>query len=101
LDQLRANLKKSKKLFSSSNSMTQQHHYIFCLRQLTHLAAGSRQPEYPLSTNQSIVIGGDPNCQIVINSTNYPGVSSRYLEIRPVMPQSPGNSPSWQVCDLA
>ena len=81
--------------------MTQQHHYIFCLRQLTHLAAGSRQPEYPLSTNQSIVIGGDPNCQIVINSTNYPGVSSRYLEIRPVMPQSPGNSPSWQVCDLA
>ncbi len=79
--------------------MTKQPQYNAYLRQISPGAAAHTAPTYhPLSTNQSLVIGRDPNCQIVLNSTNYPGVSSRHLEIRPMIPL--GNSPSWQVYDL-
>ncbi len=67
--------------------MTKQPQYNAYLRQIYPKAAAHTAPtHHPLLTNQSIVIGREPNCQIVLNSTNYPGVSSRHLEIRPVMP---------------
>ncbi|GCA75054.1 hypothetical protein MiTe_01883 [Microcystis aeruginosa NIES-2520] len=79
--------------------MTKQPQYNAYLRQIYPKAAAHTAPtHHPLLTNQSIVIGREPNCQIVLNSTNYPGVSSRHLEIRPVMPS--GSPPSWQICDL-
>ena len=79
--------------------MTRQPQYNAYLKQIFLSASARTAPTYhPLSTNQSIVFGRDSNCQIVLSSTNYPGVSSRHLEIRPVIPL--GNLPSWEVCDL-
>jgi RsiW-degrading membrane proteinase PrsW (M82 family) len=81
--------------------MIKQSHYNAYLREISPGAAAHTTPTcHPLSTNQSIVIGQDPNCQIVLNPTNYLGVSNRHLEIRPLMPQPSGSIPCWQVYDL-
>ena len=73
--------------------MIKQHHYNAYLRQITPIAG----TDYPLSTHQSIVIGRDSICQIILN---YAGVSNRHLEIRPMTAQYPTSPPSWQVEDL-
>jgi len=56
--------------------------------------------DYPLPTQEATIIGREPSCQIVLDSSSYLGVSRRHLEIRPLMSQSPEGMPQWQVCDL-
>lgn len=81
--------------------MTKQPHFNAFLKQISPIAVTYTAPTYhSLSTHQSIFIGQNPNCQIVLNSKNYPGISNHHLEIRPVIPQSLGSPPCWQACDL-
>lgn len=78
--------------------MTVQHHYKAFLRQISSTGTGSGQISHPLSTSQSIVIGRDPSCQIVLDSIHYKGVSRHHVEIRPMSGIS--GSPLWEACDL-
>ncbi|NEP13941.1 MAG: PrsW family intramembrane metalloprotease [Symploca sp. SIO2C1] len=54
---------------------------------------------YTISDNQEIVIGRDPNCQIVLDQNQYTIVSRRHLAIRPLLSQKNG-LPQWEICDL-
>lgn len=53
---------------------------------------------HPLSTQHEVTIGRDPQCQVVLDSTQFGGVSRRHVAVRPLYGQSP---PIWQVCDLS
>lgn len=51
---------------------------------------------HSLSDQLEVLIGRDPRCQIVLDSSQYSGVSRQHAKLCPV-PQMPS---SWQVCDL-
>ncbi|NET57885.1 MAG: PrsW family intramembrane metalloprotease [Symploca sp. SIO2E6] len=70
---------------------------------LRQLSTGST-PDLPLlvyriSDNQDIVIGRDPNCQIVLDQNQYTIVSRRHLAIRPPFSEE-NDLPQWEICDL-
>ncbi len=62
------------------------------LKRISSTSANSAQ--YVLSPTQTIVIGRELTCQIVLDSVNYQGVSRRHLEVRPV------SSGTWEISDL-
>ncbi len=66
------------------------------LRQLSVTGKLHESPQqcYPLSNTQESVIGREPNCQVVLNSTQYAGVSRHHAIIRPVAVGT------WEICDL-
>lgn len=71
------------------------------LRQLdTKTQLGQQLLSYVLPWNQEVVLGRDPSCQIVLNSTVYAVVSRRHAVIRPLAPHS-SRSPAWEICDLS
>ena len=81
--------------------MTTPIHYNAFLKQIApSRATGTGHTHHPLSTSQPIAIGSDRNCQIFLNSSHYPGISSRHVEIRPLMSQPSRSPPLWQLCDL-
>jgi RsiW-degrading membrane proteinase PrsW (M82 family) len=51
---------------------------------------------YPLVASKGIVMGRDPQCQIILDSESYGGVSRRHAEVRPAKTAPTG----WQICDL-
>ncbi len=53
---------------------------------------------YLLSTTQEVLIGRDPNCQIVLDSGLYTTVSRRHAIVRPLGTAS--TQERWQLCDL-
>lgn len=70
------------------------------LRQLDTRTQHEQQlPSYVLPWNQEVVLGRDPSCQIVLNSTLYGVVSRRHAVIRPLTPHS-AFAPVWEICDL-
>lgn len=77
--------------------MTAANNYQALLREVSPATPGQT---YPLSISQSIAIGRDRTCQIVLDPSQYKGVSRRHLEIRPLMSRSSTGMPMWQVCDL-
>ena len=80
--------------------MTGEPPTIASLRQLpSGTLSEQKQPVYPISTEQAVVIGRDPRCQIVLDSTLYGSVSRRHVEIRPTDTTANGQ-PTWWVCDL-
>lgn len=70
---------------------------------LRQLSVGSTAalllPPYPLSDEREMVIGRDPNCQIILEPTLYISVSRRHAAIRPLHSLSNG-LPHWEICDL-
>ena len=57
--------------------------------------------DYPLAGAETIGLGRDPRCQIMLESTQYRSVSRRHAEICPVAGGVvEGTQPPWQVCDL-
>jgi pSer/pThr/pTyr-binding forkhead associated (FHA) protein len=52
---------------------------------------------YSLSPTEVVVIGREPECQIVIDSSQYTAVSRRHAEVRPLATKL---QPAWQICDL-
>lgn len=65
------------------------------LRQVS--SSGDIAASYSLVGARGIVIGRDPQCQILLDSESYGGVSRKHAEVRP----SPTSSTGWQVCDLS
>lgn len=60
-------------------------------------AGNAKQPVYFLSENFESFIGREPNCQIVLDSNFYGGVSRRHAVIRP---QGNQKQIKWEICDL-
>jgi RsiW-degrading membrane proteinase PrsW (M82 family) len=56
--------------------------------------------QYLLISTAINVIGRDPSCQVVLDSTNYQGVSRQHIEIQQIPLQASGNSYVWQIRDL-
>jgi RsiW-degrading membrane proteinase PrsW (M82 family) len=67
---------------------------------LLRLISTSGQPCYPLSPSQEIVIGRSPDCQILLGSKDYGGVSRRHASLRSNTPPAPQAESIWQICDL-
>ncbi len=65
------------------------------LRQVSR--GGDVAASYSLVAPEEIVMGRDPQCQILLDSESYGGVSRKHAEIRP----SPDSPTGWQVCDLS
>jgi RsiW-degrading membrane proteinase PrsW (M82 family) len=65
------------------------------LRQVSQ--GGDVAASYSLVAPEGIVIGRDPQCQILLDSNSYGGVSRKHAEVRP----SPISQTGWQVCDLS
>lgn len=76
--------------------------YQGSIRQLP-TGATSRQTylPYTLPANQEVVIGRDPSCQIVLDSSRYGVVSRKHVRIYPLPGSQQQNAPVWQICDLA
>jgi RsiW-degrading membrane proteinase PrsW (M82 family) len=56
---------------------------------------------YALSPTDSLVIGRDFRCHIVLDPRNYRSVSRRHAEVKPVLEfETPGGGRFWQICDL-
>ncbi|NCJ08106.1 PrsW family intramembrane metalloprotease [Synechococcales cyanobacterium C] len=51
---------------------------------------------HPLTTAKDCVLGRNLDCQVILDSSNYSGVSRRHAVIKPLL-ESP---PRWQICDL-
>lgn len=80
--------------------MTGKELYEEFLRQLPH--NGVANPQFPrrylLSTTQEVVIGRDPNCEIVLSGL-YAMVSRRHAVVRPSQSSASGYN-CWLLCDL-
>ncbi|UBF26781.1 PrsW family intramembrane metalloprotease [Kovacikia minuta CCNUW1] len=82
--------------------MTGKKNNTACLRQLTDGdLSEQRQLRHPLSETESIAIGRDPRCQIVLDPLLYRAVSRRHAEITPILGfDASTGSRFWQICDL-
>ena len=82
--------------------MTGKKQTIACLRQVANVnSLEQRQPQYLLSNTESVVIGRDPRCQVVLDPLLYRAVSRRHAEVSPILGfDAPAGSRFWQVCDL-
>ncbi|MUG96836.1 FHA domain-containing protein [Scytonema sp. UIC 10036] len=78
--------------------MAVQNQFKACLKQISPPITG--QAQYQILPNQVTVIGREPNCQIVLNSAHYQGVSRRHAEIRPLGSNCANGLPLFQICDL-
>lgn len=65
------------------------------LRQVSR--GGDVAASYSLVAPEGIVIGRDPQCQILLDSESYGGVSRKHAEVRPSAISPTG----WQICDLS
>ncbi|QZZ18847.1 PrsW family intramembrane metalloprotease [Leptothermofonsia sichuanensis E412] len=83
--------------------MTGQARTIAFLRQLAQPNLPEQTyPRYPLSVTESVSLGRDPRCQIVLDPLIYRSVSRRHAEVSPILSFSnaAGGDRFWQVCDL-
>lgn len=82
--------------------MTGKDHYTTFLRLLPSGDNTKRQPLYPLSLTETMILGRDPHCQVVLDPLVYRAVSRRHAEVKPVLGfESPDGGRFWQVGDLA
>lgn len=76
----------------------QSSHHAFL--RLPSNRVGSQEQRFSLSTN-TVVLGRDPSCEIVLDSHLYADVSRRHAEITRVSSSQPqGVKIVWQICDL-
>lgn len=82
--------------------MTGKTNTIAFLRQLsTSGSPEQKQPRYLLSSVESMLLGRDPACQIVLDPLLYRAVSRRHAEVSPILGFNPAAGDLfWQVCDL-
>ena len=82
--------------------MTGTDRYTTFLRLLPSGGNGGEQHLYPLSMTETVILGRDPNCQVVLDPLVYRAVSRRHAEVKPVLGfESPDSKRFWQVGDLA
>lgn len=71
------------------------------LRQVSAAGTAAQPPVHPLSATQEVTVGRDPTCHIVLDSSEYGGVSRRHAAVRPLASTAAGSAPpSWEICDL-
>ncbi|MBC7968615.1 MAG: PrsW family intramembrane metalloprotease [Verrucomicrobia bacterium] len=81
--------------------MTGTDRYTPFLRLLPSGDAAGNYPLYPLSLTETVTLGRDPQCQIVLDPLVYRAVSRRHAEVKPVLGfESPDGNHFWQVGDL-
>ncbi len=82
--------------------MTTPERYAAVLRQVSKDGTEpQRHPSYPLSETETLIIGRDPRCDIVIDPMIHRTVSRRHAEVSPILGfQAPDGVRYWQVCDL-
>ena len=82
--------------------MTGQDPYVAFLWQVPPLGSTERNsPCYPLSRTQSVTVGRDLHCQVILDSSLFGMVSRRHAQIRPVLNFSTQlREPVWEICDL-
>ncbi|MEP0872124.1 PrsW family glutamic-type intramembrane protease [Trichocoleus desertorum AS-A10] len=82
--------------------MTDQAPYVAFLWQVPSPTSIERNsPCYPLSRTQSITVGRDTYCQIVLDSNLFGMVSRRHAQIRPILNfKTQVQEPLWEICDL-
>ncbi|XHX76619.1 MAG: PrsW family glutamic-type intramembrane protease [Stenomitos frigidus ULC029] len=81
--------------------MTGTDRYITFLRLLPTGDNAGEQALYPLSTTESIVLGRDPHCHVVLDPLVHRAVSRRHAEVKPILGfESPTGACFWQLCDL-
>ena len=82
--------------------MTGTDRYTTSLRLLPSGSNGGEQHLYPLSMTETVVLGRDPHCQVILDPLVYRAVSRRHAEVKPVLSfESPDSDRFWQVGDLA
>ncbi|MBW4582985.1 MAG: PrsW family intramembrane metalloprotease [Tildeniella nuda ZEHNDER 1965/U140] len=82
--------------------MTGTDHYTTFLRLLPSGDNAGGQPLYPLSLTETVILGRDPHCQVVLDPLVHRAVSRRHAEVKPVLGcESPDGTRFWQVGDLA
>ena len=82
--------------------MTGQDPYVAFLWQVPSPDSTERNsPCYPLSRTQSVTVGRDLHCQIILDSNSFGMVSRRHAQIRPVLNfRTQVREPLWEICDL-
>ncbi|WP_235107491.1 FHA domain-containing protein [Acaryochloris sp. 'Moss Beach'] len=55
---------------------------------------------YSLSETGETAIGRTADCQVIIDSNLFGGVSRRHAIVKPTGSRTPQGAPIWQVCDL-
>ena len=82
--------------------MTGTDRYKTLLRLLPTNGNAGETHLYPLSITETVILGRDPHCQVVLDPLVYRAVSRRHAEVKPVLGfESPGNTRFWQVGDLS
>ncbi|PSB28050.1 PrsW family glutamic-type intramembrane protease [Stenomitos frigidus] len=82
--------------------MTGTDRYTTFLRLLPSGDNVGEQPLYPLSMTETVILGRDPHCQVVLDPLVYRAVSRRHAEVKPVLGfESPEGTRFWQVGDLS
>ncbi|MBD2074136.1 PrsW family intramembrane metalloprotease [Phormidium sp. FACHB-592] len=82
--------------------MTGTDRYTTFLRLLPTGDNAGEQARYPLSTTESVVLGRDPHCNVVLDPLVHRAVSRRHAEVKPILGfESPAGNCFWQLCDLA
>lgn len=82
--------------------MTGQDPYVAFLWQVPPSGSTERNsPCYPLSRTQSVTVGRDLHCQVILDSNFFGMVSRRHAQIRPVLNfRTQVREPIWEICDL-
>ncbi|MGR3277138.1 PrsW family glutamic-type intramembrane protease [Acaryochloris marina NIES-2412] len=62
--------------------------------------ADAAQSCYSLSETGETAIGRTADCQVIIDSNLYGGVSRRHAVVQPTGSRTPQGAPIWQICDL-
>lgn len=63
-------------------------------------SADAAQSCYSLSETDETAIGRTADCQVIIDSNLYGGVSRRHAVVKPTGSRTPQGAPIWQICDL-
>lgn len=63
-------------------------------------SADAAQSCYSLSETGETAIGRTADCQVIIDSNLFGGVSRRHAVVKPTGSRTPQGAPIWQVCDL-
>lgn len=78
--------------------MTGESGYQAFLKQVSQIASSARPIHYQLSNKKTTIVGREANCQLILNSAHFQGVSRQHAKINPLTTLS-GNL-TWEICDL-
>lgn len=78
--------------------MTGEFGYQTYLKQVSQIAPGANPIYHQLSSRETTTIGRETNCQLILNSVHFQGVSRQHAQISSI--QTSSGKSIWQICDL-